>query len=156
MTSFFVELIYFTKECKFKLRFLRLSLPTRDRKRTEPKFWKMSRAEPNPNRDFKNSVEPNRTRTHFLKVQPNRTELEPEKFGSFRSLLPALFFHSNQGQRYVAIGMGTQISFSSSLYPKQIKIFENAFKRTKKAKNRCFLLTMGNRDCKRNTPFLCV
>jgi hypothetical protein len=47
----------------------------------------MSRTEPNPNRLFESSVEPNRTLTDFLKIQSNRTELEPEKFGSIRSLI---------------------------------------------------------------------
>jgi hypothetical protein len=31
--------------------------------------------------------EPNRTQTDLLKIQSNRTELEPEKFGSIRSLI---------------------------------------------------------------------
>jgi hypothetical protein len=59
-----------------------VALATRERKRTEPirtepirselepKFWKMSRTEPNPNRLFESSFE------------PNRTELEPDDLGS--------------------------------------------------------------------------
>jgi phosphatidylinositol-bisphosphatase len=47
----------------------------------------LARTEPNSNSLFESSTEPNRTRTDFLKIQSNRTELEPEKFGSIRSLI---------------------------------------------------------------------
>jgi hypothetical protein len=50
-------------------------------------------------RVLKSEIEPNRTRNNFTKVELNQTELDPEKPGSIRSLVPMIIFINSKSSK---------------------------------------------------------